>query len=300
MIRSLFFACLVFIASSPLVAAPKLAANVKGMDFGFIAPNEFYPARSVEHLQDIQEGMLISVGTERALMTAILNKKITSILQVDYDERVVRYNRINLQLLKLSRDRKDYLYLRMYAGLDDWTERATSAGLDSSFSKYFAWWHEALSNSRFFGFHTNWTMKSVYHIPFAGAHYLFDDAAFDYIHRFALEGRIQIRQSDIANNRDMRSLLDSIHVPISVFDVSNAWQDTYAGPVAIYDLSRLVARRNPKAKFLTTTPTKTDWIYSSFMAGDFSVDGAAPHRGVAKILVNAVRTTCNYILGSDQ
>lgn len=298
--RNIIFAVALLFFSGAASAAPKLAANVRGMDFGFIAPNEFYPARSIEHLQDIQEGLLISVGTERALMTAILNKKITSILQVDYDERVVRYNQVNLQLLKLSRDREDYLHLRMRADLDEWVERAMTAGHDIGFAKYFAWWHEALSNSRFYGFHTNWSTKSVVNVPFRGAHYLFDDDAYEYIHRFALEDRIQIRHSDIANPRDMRSLLDSIRMPISVFDISNAWQETYAGPVAIYDLSRLVARRDPKAKFLTTTPTKTDWIYSSFLAGDFSVESATPHKGVAKILANAVRATCNYLLGSDQ
>lgn len=295
MSRSLLFAFLIF--TSVALHAHDLPQGVRGMDFGFVAPNEFYPARSIEPLNKIQEGVLISVGTERALMTAILNKKITSILQVDFDKRVVRYNRVNLELLKLSRDREDYMYLRMNADVTEWIRRANAAGHSIGFTENFSWWRDALGDPTFLGFHTNWSEKALENPPFLGAHYLYDDKAFAYIKKFAIENRIRVQQGDLSNFVEMQKLIEHIKGPIAVIDISNAWQEAFAGAKAVYELSLFVGRKDPKAIFLATQVTTADWVYISFPAGEFNIAAAAPHKGAAKFLVSAVRKTCNLLLG---
>lgn len=74
---------------------------------GFLWPNEFWLedfARAVEK----KEGVYLGVGTFRTLGMLGLGNFSHGIL-LDYDSTVVKFNRANLQLIKTSKDRCEYL-----------------------------------------------------------------------------------------------------------------------------------------------------------------------------------------------
>jgi hypothetical protein len=73
----------------------------------FVLPNEYESWHFASSLQD-KTGALISVGTFRSL-TDLAYGSFSEAYLLDYDNGVVTFNRINLEMIKAARDRTDYL-----------------------------------------------------------------------------------------------------------------------------------------------------------------------------------------------
>lgn len=236
----------------------------------FIGPNELHPIYLKVVVQERTPGALISVGADRALFAAILLPHVTSVVQVDHDAEVVRYNSINLALLRAARSRADYLHLRFRATAAEWKAR--------SIAGTHAWWHEVIDELDFFDFQypALHPPDRIVHpsglVPFEGANYLVEDAAFARVQGLARAGKIEVRQGDLTDRASMRALLTS-QGPISLVDVSNAWWNTFAGVNAIVDLSAELQEIQPAAHVIYTDRIYTvgvgvDWIYRAVPAGD--------------------------------
>lgn len=255
--------------------APASMLKTSLVDAKYAAPNEEFPERVLKVINGYQEGALISVGTERALMTAILAKKITSIVQADIDPGIVQYNRINRELLRLAKSRHNYLFLRLSATREQWLERVGASDSILKEDGIYDWWMAKMKDTRFHKFHSEAPGRDVNserpEIRFAHAHYLFDDEAFARIQWFAKNDKIEVRSANIANEEDMQTLISETasRGPISLVDISNAWWNGYAGEDAAMNLSHIVATADPKARLiLTFRSADMDWMYASHFAGD--------------------------------
>ena len=85
----------------------------------YVIPNETHPYEGRGVYGSASEGVHVSVGSERGWFGLLLDPKATHLLLADMNATVVRYNRLNIHLFKLARDREEYLWLRTKATVDD-------------------------------------------------------------------------------------------------------------------------------------------------------------------------------------
>lgn len=279
------------------VAAVSAEPDIPGI---FLPPNERHPILLLQELDDYIEGALISVGTERGLMTAAIAKNITSIVQVDYDPSTVRYNLINRELLKISKSRLDYFKLRMSLNSSTWKIRG--AGTLLAEESNFEFFSEEISRSGFDLFHAAKPERDDNALglrPFAGANYLFDDHAYNRVSRLAREGKIEVEQLDLADSAAVEALIAKLTktTPISVFDISNAWWVRYAGHDATLAIAGNLALRNSNTRLVFTyRKRQMDWGYEAVKVSDPDLSA----RMKSHLIVTILNLTCaQNLLGTE-
>ncbi len=210
-----------------------------GGEDSFIAPNERDPQIGLEIFNEAGPGVYLSVGTERGFLSSALAERATSLLLVDIDPRVVFYNNVNIALLKLAKDREDYLALRLTASSQTWAERALQsprAALSHverellQDSESWAWWtSQVRENPRFGPFHQPGHGPNT----FENVNYLFSDALFERVQSLSVAGKIQSFRIDLSDavvtSRLFRDL-ERTGESISVLDISNAWTPRFMTP----------------------------------------------------------------------
>lgn len=237
-----------------------IQAKLNGKKIGeYIAPNEQYPQQAIEVFESAPSGAYVSVGTERGFMGAAMSPKVTHLVLLDRDPGVNTYNRINVLLLKMAKDRTDYLKLRLNPTEARWRERAQQAQLDSHdvdfLLKHVRDWYLSVAVSKEFDdFQTEAKSEKS---KFGSANYLFNDQLFERIHQMAKAGNIAVGEIAITDSAALDSYviskLKAKNIPLSVLDISNAWWFMYTK----FSVSKTLKAFNPIANdtsiLLTTT-----------------------------------------------
>lgn len=257
--RNIIFAIALFFTIGARASEPDIAGV-------FLPPNERHPIMLLQQLEEYIEGALISVGTERGLMTVAIAKKVTALVQVDYDPETVLYNEINRELLKISTSRLDYFNLRMSLSFESWKTRG--AGTLLANESNFEFFRDQISREGFDLFQNPNPPRepNVGLKPFAGGNYLFDDRAFARVHQMAKADKIEVYQLDLKNAAAVEALIARLSktTAISLFDVSNAWWGRYAGHDAILAIAGNLALRNQKTRMvLTYRKSQLGWGYEA-------------------------------------
>ena len=91
-------------------------------------------------LRQAPRGIHLSIGSERSFLGAALNPNTTHLIVTDYDPEVLRYVRINRQLLK-AETAATYRQLRFHANYEQW--QALSSSLTSADHE---WWVRKIRN----------------------------------------------------------------------------------------------------------------------------------------------------------
>lgn len=235
---------------------------------GFVVPNE----RNTEDLRKLitapstalAKGIFVSVGSERAFMAAALARdKVETLVIVDIDPRILFFNRINKALLAVSRNREDYLRLRLEASFESILARVRETDLTLSpenraaleDSANWSWWSAQVQKANGWSeFHNK--DSDVY----KGANYLFDDVLFNAISKLAKENRIVVLEADLGSNyfRDrLNNASQILGQKIAFFDISNAW--AYLGhqpTIAMFNSLRGLT--TPQTNLILTYQTLND------------------------------------------
>ncbi|MDX6769365.1 MAG: hypothetical protein SF051_07520 [Elusimicrobiota bacterium] len=233
----------------------------------FVRPNELYPEKARGILAAAGEGLYASVGTERGFIGAAMAPRATHLLLMDRSAAVAEYNRMNVALLRLARDRAEYRRLRLEGSAREAARLSEERGLPAADTALLAdpaaWrkWRSAQSGNPL-----NARSGGV----FRGSNYLHDDALFARLKSMADGGRIAVTRAvfnDPASVRRLADGIDAAGVPLSVLDLSNAWWSGYLPRKALrglLDAARAVA--GPEAVLLITDgDTTTGWTYHGFM-----------------------------------
>ena len=266
------------LASDPFGAISRLKPGP-----GFVVPNEentdslrrFFSAPGAIRAK----GLFVSVGTERAFMTAALaGEKVETLVLVDIDPRILFFNRINKALLAISRSREDYLKLRLEASFEDVLARTRENGQTISNenrvaiedSANWSWWTVNVQRAGGWSeFHQ--ADSSLYR----GTNYLFDNALFDSVSKLAKENRIVVIEADLGSTEFRQRLGDisvGLNQKIAFFDISNAWaylghQRTVEMFASLNDLT--TAQTNLILTYQTLDPhQKTIFQYAFVQVGD--------------------------------
>jgi hypothetical protein len=88
------------------------------------------------------EGIYLTVGGERAFRGASMFEGIQHLIIVDISPTIIRYNKINIELLKAP-NKEDYKHLRWKSSFSEWQK--TSEGLTK---EDFEWWHQNIRNMK--------------------------------------------------------------------------------------------------------------------------------------------------------
>lgn len=245
--------------------------------FSYLAPNEINPEIGAPILKHAGAGVYISVGTERGFMGAIQTPKASHLLLLDMDPQVVKFNRYNIALLKLSKNREDYLHLRLNASLNELKERVKNTSdktLSALFDQEsFQFWQVNVRDSFLFSdFNRNkisffarykknlgtaFSDKKIekYIETFAKqdkekfnvTNYLYEDSAFQKIHQMAQEDKIQAVLGNFTDHErlaEISSALKEKNLKVSVIDFSNAW-DRWDYPTTPQNISDIMTHFAP-------------------------------------------------------
>ncbi len=237
-----------------------------------MAPNEVFPEHILPIFEKMKAGLFVSVGSERGFLYAGLTDKIQSLLLVDYDQSIVKFNKLNIRLLKAARNRKDYIYLRTKAGEKEWMER----GL---LSVDWSWWRE---NVKFTGLNYNPNVDFYMHKSknelgfFRKTNYLFVDEQFNRVKQLADRDLILVTHLDISNKLSSEMLSNAlIEWPheISAIDLSNTWEDMYASMTGVEQFVKSLRPRTLANAILVLTEDRSSglgvWLYNGFYVDDF-------------------------------
>ncbi|MGZ3707647.1 MAG: LIC_10091 family protein [Bdellovibrionota bacterium] len=239
-----------------LVRALGKSAPIAGPNY--VEPNEKDPAKSAPILAEAPEGAQVAVGTERGFIGFALNPRATHLILIDRDPGVVRFNRINAELLRVAKDRADYRELRIKASADEWRARGTRISPED-----WKWWTSTVRNevTSFRNLH----VVDRYSRHFLGANYLEDDALFNRLHRAAVEDRIAALPIDFTDTGNLRKLsleMKKLRLKVSTLDISNAWWKDYAGASGVESLlSALEPRMSDETILLLTLARGSEWDY---------------------------------------
>lgn len=206
---------------------------------GFIVPNEHHLGKHSEVFAGLSEGIYLTVGSERGLMSSGLAKgKIKALIQVDLDPKIVVFNRVNRALLAISKDREEYLSLRLSGSHADWVrklERQNDVSIEDRETllnvKNWQWWNEKVQSiSSWNAFHQNPKLNEDQ--SFVNANYLFDDVLFKHVSNLAKNRRIIIVLDSLGSDsfkKRVDGIVEALNLKISAIDMSNAWQEGYLG-----------------------------------------------------------------------
>lgn len=198
------------------------------------SPNERSPVHQLPFVAEAGSGIQVAVGTERGFMSLAINENLNGLVLADYEIGNVFYNRVNIALLQVARDREHYLHLRLDATFEEWQKALRDSGnikIDPTYfnEESFRHWQSSVRRDNYFApFHRRYFRNQP--IPptnqFKEANYLFDDKLYNRLALLAKSGRIQSLQLDLTDERSVNQLVAAIRDSgerIAILDVSNAF-----------------------------------------------------------------------------
>jgi hypothetical protein len=229
----------------------------------YIIPNEEYPQHARKILSKAPSGLYVSVGTERGFIGVSQAKGASHLLLLDNNSDVVNFNKINIELLKLSETREDYLQLRHAENRQVWLDRLKKNSLHSGkenilLSQEETWksWKSKLGSKGWAQFHRRPGKGLTQFTKFKKANYLYSDRLFSKIQRLAKNDRVQAEHFDFSSEDSVRSLVVGIKksgLPLSVVDMSNAVDNMYIKKSQVqFIIEEFNKVAEPKSIFLST------------------------------------------------
>jgi hypothetical protein len=243
----------------------------------YLPPNEQHPAVALPIYRKSNQGVYVSVGTERSFIGAALSQA-SGLFVIDYDAETVRFANINRALLAASTHRGDYVNLRLSASPELWRRRSQRLAAEDkeTLSNPDSWtfwdkevrknqtaWDDALGH-----FHTQPKTPSD---PFYDSNYLFDDRLYSRLSRLAKSSRIWARQLDLRHENEVRSLCEELKskaLTLGIIDTSDVPNSSETGTSVAAHYVKLISQYAPdSAIFLHTAPTGghgVQWSYFAF------------------------------------
>jgi len=245
--------------------------------YAYLPPNEQHPALALPIYRKSNHGVYVSVGTERSFIGAALTGA-KGLYLIDYDLLAVRFAKVNRALLAVSRNRADYVNLRLTAPLDVWQERSQELGGEDKETlanpDSWAFWDKRVRKSwsgRFGDFHPQ---PKHLNDPFFASNYIFDDLLYRHLRRLAKSERIWARLVDLRHEDEVRALCDDLKskgLPLGVIDTSDVPSADFGGASVAARYVMLFSRyAQDDTLFLSTAaahPPGINWSYYAFTRG---------------------------------
>jgi hypothetical protein len=242
----------------------------------YLPPNEQHPAVALPIYRKSNQGVYVSVGTERSFIGAALSRA-NALFVIDYDPEAVRFAKINRALLAASRDRADYVNLRLNASLELWRQRSVRLASEdkATLSNPDSWtfWDKKVRenqtawNNAFGHFDTQPTAPGD---PFFASDYLFDDVLYGHLSQLAKRSRIWAVQLDLRHETEVRSFCEELKskgLTLGVIDTSDVPNAPEDGTIIAARYVKQISQYAPdNAIFLNTAPIGGHGVHWSYFA----------------------------------
>ena len=222
----------------------------------FIAPNERRPYEMKPLIESAPEGLYIGLGSERTWFALGHGEKWRGAILIDQNPNVAIYNQINLALLRVSENFTDYLRLRTSSDHRLWLEKITPSSNMKALDR------SALSDPRAFGFWRHCLLhepilSSLDVVPISlQLTYLTDPEVFARLKNFVDQQPIEILTGDISRPSTLEKMAGSktqMNAPVSVMDISNAWDRPYVAPEDVARIVMFFTEHSSAESILLTT-----------------------------------------------
>lgn len=239
------------------------AHKTDGRYGNYVAPNEWQPAMMLPLMVSAPEGSLVSVGTQRCLMSAAKIKNILKAHCYDMSHGVLMFNLLNAKLIATAKDRRDFVFLALKAESSVWKKRLSNSALTQErIQDLFDFWnHHFRVNplNRLF-------IQRPTRLKFAEMNYLYDDALFARLQKMIHAGDISFDWLDITNKDAILALVNLLKQngeTLSIIDFSNIPEWTTFSPIA-KALVEFIPISRPETVALETTEQDIWWTYFAF------------------------------------
>jgi hypothetical protein len=254
--------------------AAKAGPSIPG---AYLPPNEQHPALALPIYRKSNHGVYVSVGTERAFIGAAVTGA-KGLYVIDYDLLAVRFVKVNRALLAVSRNRVDYVNLRLTAPLDVWQQRSQELGGEDKKTlaspDMWAFWDKRVRKSWAPGFGHFHIAPQQPDDPFFAVNYLFDDYLYSHLRSLARSARIWARLVDLRHEKEIRAMCDDLKskgLPLGVVDTSDVPSADFGGASVAARYVMLFSRyAQDDTLFLSTAathPPGINWSYYAFSRG---------------------------------
>lgn len=242
----------------------------------YLPPNEQHPAVGLPIYRKSNNGVYVSVGTERSFIGAALSKA-SALFVIDYDPQTIRFANINRALLAASTDRTDYLNLRLSASPELWHQRSQRLAAEDkkTLSNPDSWtfWDKNVRENQtawdnaFGHFHTEPKGPGD---PFFASNYLFDDRLYSWLSHLAKGSRIWALQLDLRHENEVRLFCEGLKsrgLTLGVIDTSDVPNAPETGTSVAAKYVKLISQYAPDdAIFLNTAPSGGHGVHWSYFA----------------------------------
>lgn len=214
------------------------AGGAKGRSFIYVVPNEIHPEEAQPIVKEAKPGVYLSVGADRGFLGAAQTPGATHLLLMDLSPEVIFYNQVNIALLRASGSLDEYLRLRSGGDPALWKKAASHPSLTEADRKIL---RDPGVFSKFDTFQKPATERLLQPEWFKGSSYLKDPQLFGRLQKMAREDKIQVIQGNLNDEKFLASIgraLEEKKLPVSVVDISNAWDHKYTGSKGVHRIVR--------------------------------------------------------------
>lgn len=127
----------------------------------FPISTEFQIGKIKHMVEQAPVGVYISVGSERVFRGASMAPQITKVYLLDVSPSIIRFNKINMELLKAP-NREAYLHLRWEAIYEDWKKLDLALTAED-----FEWWKDNVRDLEKMGYPLPEALNKYQSYPFA-------------------------------------------------------------------------------------------------------------------------------------
>lgn len=288
----------------------------------WFVPNETYPQDARPYYAKASKGWHIALGSERGFIGFAVNANATGLALADMDAGVLLFNRMNVALLRLAKDREHFLAIRKNARL--WSHAISlSAELTAEDRELLnridvqRWWMENVQSDETFSYLTDpRNISSDESKWFGGVNYLKDDILFQRLQQAALRKAILVKKLNLNDLKEVESFLKALSAKdkITLLDISNAWQSNYvSNPSKHFLFSLLKTLGSSQTLFVGTTAApgvrknvvgmRSQWTYfaiplSKVHEQAWFTEGRALDSQSQGTYIQALEKSCDSLLAS--
>ena len=219
----------------------------------------------IQHMiQRVPCGMYLTVGAERGFRAASMSDKITALYLLDIHDDIIRYNKINRELLKAP-FRQVYLDLRWDTPFSEWQKLFEEVQRLFGYvvpitEDDFVWWQKNVRDLNREAYVLPESLNRLNKAPpceskdvpeeekavdlgqvidYKSGNYLFYDDLYNRIHRLAIQNRIYTSKINLMDQQQVQTLVEYIResgLTLSVLDLDNLFHKDYMGQDAYHQL----------------------------------------------------------------
>ena len=190
----------------------------------FVVSTEFQIGKIKHMVEKAPEGVYISVGSERSFRGASMSPQVTHVYLLDLSPEILRFNKINIELLKAPSQEK-YLQLRWNAIYDDWKKFSPNLSEDD-----FGWWKDNVRNLENMDYPLPEALNRYQSLPYAAKFLKIRNKLTCFYQRWKNKETPSLPEKlfiESISFKELETLAETLHIPTGISSKEWNWWKNY-------------------------------------------------------------------------